>query len=107
MSSRRLLGHCEWHGQPFGARTGRGTPFHQSGANYCDGERIIQPDGTVLFRHGDIVEDTLSDDAPGLENACGHCGAAEALANSDVCGACEQVIMGDSQGAMMDVGEEH
>ena len=107
MPKELITGYCEWHSQPFVNRTGRGTPFHQSGANYCDGERIIQPDGTVLFRHGDIVEDTLADDALGLENACGHCGAAEALANSDVCGACEQVIMGDSQGTMMDTGEEH
>ena len=74
------------------------------------GERVIAADGTVQFTRAQIQGITTvpqTEDATGLENACGHCGAAEALDNSDVCGACERAIQGDAQGAMMDTGVEH
>ena len=46
-------------------------------------------------------------DIPALENPCDNCGAAEALPNSNVCGACEKAMHGDAQGAMMDISAEH
>ena len=101
------FGHCEWHDLPFINRTGRGTPFHPAGQNFCDGERLIQPDGTVLFTREQIQDAGGGDDsgpADGFENLCGHCGAAESLPNSNICAPCERAMQGKQQAAMMDTG---
>ena len=98
------LGYCKFHEMPFEKLTGRGTPFHFAGRGYCDGELIRTSGGEILYRLADINTTAQEGAPPSLENPCGHCGAAEALPNSDVCGACERAIQGDAQGAMMDTG---
>ena len=102
------MGQCEWHHQPFERRSIRGNPYHYAGQNFCNGEHIVQPDGTPLYSREAIQGTTPTGDIPALENPCENCGAAEALDNSNVCGACEKAMHGDAQGAMMDTGgSEH